>query len=634
MTGLRWLLIISVVVALWTPSVTPSWAVGHRPDEILVRYRAGMRAAVSASARASGMQVRKTIDRIRFHVLKVPAGQTVEQALKRIKSDPNVEYAGPNHTLRICAPQVWPNDPVFYDGYDLLEMGIFIMPNQLGLYNDGYNLEYGGTYRADIKAPEAWAITTGSPNVTIAVLDTGVDHTHPDLACSGKVLPGYNAVTGGTYAMDDNGHGTFVAGIAAACSNNGIGIAGVAWNSRILPVKVISSDGMGDEADAADGTIWAVDQGAKILNMSFATDINLPALEQAIEYAWSHGCLPVCATGNEGSGIPLWPSAYVHTLAVGATNEYDQRCTSSDWGAGGSNFGPHIDVMAPGNNITSTWSDPEPLIGQVYYASPGTSAATPFVSGIAALIWSIHPDWTNQKIFDQIIHTADDKGAVGWDQYYGWGRANAYRALTEEVSSDPIPSIGVLKTRSEGTYAQLTGKVITAGTAQISNMVYVEEPDRTSGIMAYFPSGVPSGFVLGDRVNVAGTLSKRNGELVLTGATLTKTSSGTQLRPLGISGKQTVGPTAGMLRGLLVKVWGTVTEVGWDYFYVDDGSGLLDSLGAFPGIRVSVPSTTLVPGNRVAAIGLLGMDQPSGATSPLPVIRPRRPADISVISTQ
>jgi len=607
-------------------------AAGYKSDEIIVQYRSGRQLAAATASAKMGLSVRKTIDPIRYHVLKLPQGTTVEQAIEQMKGDPNVEYVGPNHTIRICTdpPQRWPNDPVFFDGYDLLEMGIFIMPNQLGLYNDGYNLEYGGTYRADIKAPEAWYITTGSSSVIIASLDTGVDHTHPDLSAPGKVLAGYNTIDNTTDSMDDNGHGTFTAGIAAASTDNNIGIAGVAWSSPILPVKVIGGDGVGTEADGAEGIIWAVDHGAKVLNMSFATDINAPALEQAINYAWSHGCISVCASGNEGVSSPRWPAAYTNALAVGATNEYDVRCTAADWTTGGSNYGSYLDVMAPGNNITSTWTDPEPLIGQVYYASPGTSAAAPFVSGVAALIWSIHPTWTNQQVADQIMHTADDKGDAGWDQYYGWGRVNAYRALTETWVGPITTTIGALKKAGSGSSAQLTGKVVTAGTAQIANMAYIEEPDRSAGIMVYYASGVPSGFVLGDRVSVTGNTSMRNGELILTG-TLTKTSSGTALRPMGITGKSATGPASEIATGLLVTAFGKVTEAGWDYFYIDDGSGLLDSLGVFAGIRVNVTSTLGINvGDTVSVIGLLGKDLPSGAPAPVPVIRPRKPADIKI----
>lgn len=618
-------LLFAVVILALPLSVL---AAGYVPDEILVQYKPGSRSAVSASSEKKGMRVRKSIDQIRFHVLKLPKGLSVERAIEKLKSDPNIEYVGPNHKLHICAPQVWPNDPVFYYGYDVLDMGIFIQPNQWGLYNDGYNIGFMGLEGADIKAPEAWAITTGSSSVIIADVDTGVDNTHPDLSEGGKVLPGYNAMLNNSDSMDDNGHGTFTSGIAAACSDNAVGITGVSWGSPILPVKVIEADGSGAEADAAEGIIWAVDQGAKVLNMSFATDLDVPALKQAIDYAWDHGCLSVCASGNEGVGTLMYPAAYANALAVGATNEYDERCTAADWGSGGSNYGSYLDIVAPGNNITSTWTDPEPTVGQIYLAAPGTSAATPFVAGIAALVWSIHPDWTNAQVKRQIEHTADDKGDPGWDQYYGWGRANAYRALTETLAP-PATSIGALRSSPAGTEAQLTGKVVTAGSSMIPNMAYIEEPDRACGIGIYYSSGVPSGFALGDRVNVTGTLGYRNGEPIITGATMTKASTGAQVGPLGLTGKSASDGASGIACGLLVKVWGKVTEVGWDYFYLDDGSGLLDSTGIAAGIRISTPTTvSYLIGDKVSVIGALGLDLPSGAPSPVPVIRPRKPTDM------
>lgn len=624
-----------LVIALAALLSLPTAVLGggrYVPDEILVRYRTGKRTAAASVASAKGMQVRRTIDQIRFHVVKLPQGLTVEKAIERVKNDPNVEYAGPNHMVFLCAPQKWPNDPILNDYYDLWGWGLFLMPNQWSLFNDGYN--WGllpGTYRADIRAPEAWYITTGSPSVIIASIDTGVDDTHPDLI--GKVLPGYNAPLNNTNSSDIYGHGTWTSGIAAANTNNNQGVAGVAWGAKILPINVFSGldwmgNPVGNDADIAVGILWAVDHSAKILNLSLGTYDQLPAIEQAVNYAWNHGCLIVCSSGNDGNSTPVYPAAYAHALAVGATNSRDGICTSSDWeSGGGSSYGPHIDVCAPGQQVTSTWSGSG--LDHEYLAADGTSGSAPIVSGIAALIWSIHPDWTNQQVFDQICHTADDKGSPGWDQYYGWGRVNAYRALTETVTNDPIPSIGLLKRQPVGTYARLQGKVITAGTGQVANMAYIEEPDRTSGIMVHYPAGVPSGFVLGDRVNVDGTLTTLNGELVLSSAAMIKVSSGTQIKPLGITAKQITGPTAAMLRGLLVKVWGTVTEVGWGYFYIDDGSGLLDSLGVFPGLRINVPSTTLQPGDRAWVVGVLGRDLPSGAPSSVPVIRPRRPADVS-----
>ncbi len=631
-------LIICVLATVLLMPATLSAAEDYVPDEVLVRYRAGKRSAVASIASAKAMKVDRTIDQIRFHVLKLPKGLSVEKAIERLKNDPNVEYVGPNHRVFLCAQERVPNDTIFTNGYDIWDLGILLCPNQWGLYNDGeyygmynYGIGLSGTYRADIHATEAWYITTGSSSVIIADIDTGVDATHPDLV--GKVLPGYNVPYDNTDSSDIFGHGTWTSGIAAANTDNGIGVAGVAWNARILPVNVFSGldvtgNPVGDDADIAIGIIWAVDHNAKILNLSLGTYDPLAAIEQAIEYAWSHGCLIVCSSGNDGNATPVYPAAYAHAMAVGATNESDQICTAADWeGGGGSNYGPQLDVVAPGKLTTSTWSGSG--LDHEYLAADGTSGSAPMVSGVAALIWSIHPDWTNQQVFDQICHTADDRGAPGWDQYYGWGRVNAYRALTETIDITPITSIGVLKKTGAGAYAQFTGKVITAGTAQISNMIYIEEPNRTAGIMVYYSGGVPSGFLLGDRVSVTGSASLRNGELVLNGATVTKTSSGTQLKPVGITGRQATNPLA---RGLLVKVWGKVTEVGWDYFYIDDGSGLLDSLGAFAGLRINVPSTpTVTEGDKVSVTGLLGMDQPSGAPSPLPVVRPRKPGDIYII---
>lgn len=606
-------------------------AVRHVPGEILIKIKAGSEAGVEAFMTSGGSTVKKNLKQIGYRLLKLPPGATVEQAVERWARHPGVEYAGPNHVIRAVTDQLWPyDDPVFWDGYDIWDMGLFIAPPQWGLYNDGVNASayyttLPGKVRADIHALEAWYINTGSPGIVIANLDTGVDDTHPDLY-NKVILPGYNAIDGSSNAADDNGHGTFTAGISAARAGNYEGVVGVAWSCPVLPVKVIDSTGYGSEADAADGILWAVAHGAKVLNMSFATDLNVPALEAAINYAWQQGCISVCASGNENVSTPMYPAAYTNALAVGATNTYDRRCTAADWGSGGSNYGPYLDVAAPGHEITSTWSDP--YLGQVYFSAPGTSAAAPFVTGVVALVWSEHPEWTNQQVVDQIKRTADDVEATGWDEYTGWGRVNAYRALTEVQT--PIQRIGELAALPDGRYVEMANKVVTAGSGQITNMAYIEEPDRSAGIMVHYPSGVPAGLAAGDRVDVTGTLGTVNGERALV-ATLTKVSSGAALRPLAMSNRQAVGRAAALSRGLLVKMWGRVTEVGWTYIYIDDGSNLGDGFSP-PGLRVEHPSPSPAWEGKIAVVvGPLGMSLPSGTTSPVPVLRPRRPADVLVL---
>ncbi|HOM72503.1 MAG TPA: S8 family peptidase, partial [Armatimonadota bacterium] len=439
----RSLVVISMLLCL-IPVVC---AAEHAPDSIIIKLKPGKKASeiglLNSSVRATK---RHAIKDIGYYSFKLPKGADLEKVIERYQKHPAVEYAGPNHTLRIAA--VFPDDPVFYYGDE------FWGVPQWGLYNDV------GTPGADIHAVDAWEITTGSPDVLIAVIDTGIVPDHPDLADKiwtnpGEIpdngidddnngyvddVNGWNFIDNDNFPLDDHyiTHGTMVAGIAAAAGNNMEGIAGVAWGCPILPCKVIASNGYGLEDDAARAVVYAVDLGAKVINMSLSGD-HTPALEAAIDYAWSKGCLCVCASGNENRSTPTYPASYTNALAVGASNEFDQRCTALDWGAGGSNYGSYLDVVAPGSYIVSCgyFLYDLGLAYEPYDTQSGTSAAAPFVSGVAALIWSIHPEWTNAMVKHHIEHTADDitDYGVGFDIHTGWGRVNAYRALSEPIAT-------------------------------------------------------------------------------------------------------------------------------------------------------------------------------------------------------
>lgn len=616
------------------------------PGEILVKYKAGKSGDMVLAAKTHGLSQKKSAEQIRFRLYKLPKGLTVEQVVEKLKKHPAVEYAGPNHVIRIAQvppQQRFPNDYVFTAGDDL-----FGLP-QWGLYNDGDNNGNGGMFRADIHAPEAWHITTGSPNIIIANIDTGVDYTHEDLWSEGKVLPGYNTITESTDSFDDHGHGTFTAAVSAADTDNYIGIAGVSWGSPILPVKVLDAEGYGTELDGAEGIIWAVDHGAKVLNMSFATDIHEPALEAAIDYAWDHGCLPVCASGNENVGTPMYPAYYENTIAVGASNEFDQRCTAQDWGQGGSNYGSYLDVVAPGSYITSAAVNNiyvEIFELSPYFPESGTSAAAPFVSGIAALIWSIHPDWTNAQVKRQIELTCDDIDVAGWDEKTGWGRANAYRALTESASEPVSLTVAQLSSLESGRTVTIAGAVVTAGSGHIANRIYVEDPDRTAGIMVYYPSGAPTELIPGDKVTVRGKVGAFGSERAIVDATITKdtTELPAPVAPLGMVQKalgggqlgNNLGITGGVglpNTGLLVKVFGKVTlspSSAYTYFYIDDGTGLDDGSGR-EGLRVECKTLTKPFKNQYVAITGVSTCETLADETVVPIIRVRTQGDIVVV---
>ena len=235
-------------------------------------------------------------------------------------------------------------------------------------------------------------------------------------------LPDGYIPAGNANVTDDFGHGTHVAGIAAAATNNGIGIAGVSWGARVMPVKVLDQYGNGWYSDIADGIVYAADNGAKIINLSLGGAAASQTLCQAAAYAQQKGALLVAATGNAGAAV-LYPAACDGVLAVAATDRSDQRASFS-------NYGPEVDLAAPGVDIYSTW----PWLDG-YFTKSGTSMAAPHVSGVAALVWSRWPEWDNIEVSRRIMETAVDVDVSGWDPYTGWGRLDAAAALAS--NGDP-----------------------------------------------------------------------------------------------------------------------------------------------------------------------------------------------------
>jgi len=274
-----------------------------------------------------------------------------------------------------------------------------------------------------IEGPKAWGITTGSSQVIVAVIDSGVDLDHPDL--QDKIVAGWDFVNNNAYPDDDYSHGTHVAGIAAAMTDNNLGVAGVSWGARIMPLKVLNSGGSGSMADVIDGMRYAADHGAQILNLSLGGPDGSQALQDAVDYARNKGAVVIAAAGNCGSGCTIngqyyynpdmYPASCQNVVGVGATTSTD------DW-ASFSEHNTSVDVSAPGTSIYST-------IPNGYGYKDGTSMATPFVSGLAALILSKWPDYTPLQVETALFNNADDLGDAGWDEYFGHGRINAYLSL-------------------------------------------------------------------------------------------------------------------------------------------------------------------------------------------------------------
>jgi hypothetical protein len=248
------------------------------------------------------------------------------------------------------------------------------------------------------------------------VIDTGVDAGHPEL--SGRVLGGFNAITGSTDASDDNGHGTAVAGLIAAAGDNGEGIAGLCWSCLIIPVKACLSNGRCRDSSVISAIRWAIDNGARIINLSLGGSFDSPALRDAVRYASERGVLVVAASGNERAdgNSPNYPAAYPETIAVGATG-YNDEVTSF------SNTGNFIDLVAPGIDIATT------LPNNRYAIVTGTSFAGPLVVGAAALVMAIRPDLSHNDVRCILAISADDRGPPGRDDEYGYGRLNVWHAV-------------------------------------------------------------------------------------------------------------------------------------------------------------------------------------------------------------
>ena len=381
------------------------------PGEVIVGFSTRIHAQESVIS-AYGGNVVDRIDALNCVLVKVKSGD--EQAfMSSILEEPNVRYAEPN---RIVKALYVPDDPRYGEQW--------------------------GPRR--VNANDAWNIETGAKDVKIAIVDSGVDYTHEDLSAN-YVSGGYDWINGDNDPMDDYGHGTHCAGIAAAVMDNGKGIAGIA-QVEIMAEKVLDETGSGDVWDVSQGIEHASDQGADIISMSFGPEEypyppSPEMLKSACNYAWEKGSLLIASAGNNNVPTVSWPGCFDTVTAVGAINEAGEKSSYSNYGDG-------VELAAPGDNILSTT-----LMDNYDYKS-GTSMAAPHVTGVAALVWSMYPDLTNQKVRER-LHLVST--------YYDWteyGLVDAKNALEDyvQISSINVSEEEVAKVQiSIGNSENITG---------------------------------------------------------------------------------------------------------------------------------------------------------------------------------
>jgi len=400
--------------------------------EIAVRLKAGRdRDELDAICKAEGLTVIKKLDFTRRDYLLAPPAKDasdVFDAVDKLSRFPPVERAVPNIAFRPkLLGSTYPNDPYF--------------PNQWHLDNTGQS---GGAPDADIDAPEAWEITTGSPDVVVAVIDDGVDTDHPDLI--DNLVPGYDFVDDDNdpdaSTFWDDAHGTACAGLIAARGNNGLGVSGVAYNCKIMPIRISEGPMFTTDADIATAFRWAATHGADVINNSWGGISAMPLIHDAIRDVTQLGgigrgglgCVVLGSSGNDGGPV-LWPAAYDEVIAVGATDEFDVV-----WDYSGS--GSQLDLTAPSGDVgldglmwttdlagSPGYNNRNPAILDYTDSMGGTSGACPVAAGVAALVLSVAPQLTGPQVQDVLQNSADDLGPPGHDYHYGYGRVNARAAV-------------------------------------------------------------------------------------------------------------------------------------------------------------------------------------------------------------
>jgi uncharacterized repeat protein (TIGR01451 family) len=385
------LVLATVPIGLTSPSGAQSLPV---PEQFYVVGFHAIPPGLASGSDFLGARVARVDRALRFARVATPS-PSVFQA--RARSDSRVRYVEPDPEIQLI--NFTPDDP-------------------------RYGEQYGPQH---VNAPEAWDVTLGDADARVCILDTGIRYTHEDIA-GARWLGGTDLYNGDSDPFDDNGHGTHVAGIAAASINNAKGIAGLA-QVGIHAVKVLSSQGRGPLSTVASGMRWCADNGGPrvVLNLSLGSDVGSTALLDGVQYAFGSGALLAASAGNGGpcTDCVEYPAKYPEVMAVTCTTALDTLCDfSSD--------GPESDLTAPGEDVRSLYHTSD----TAYVYGSGTSMSAPHVAGVAALVWSQATTLTNTAVRDHLQNTAQDLGAPGWDQLFGHGLVDARASLDAASRSD------------------------------------------------------------------------------------------------------------------------------------------------------------------------------------------------------
>jgi thermitase len=378
-------------------TLVASVAFAADPEQVPGRFLAGVRDPASAGRTLAVHhgKVRHDFLSLSAVSIEVPE-QSAATALESLRRSGSFDYVEPDYYAHTAAD---PNDPSYVSQWHLPRIG----------------------------GPLAWSLSTGSESVVVAIVDSGVYPHHPDLAS--KLVPGWNFVKNNADTADVLGHGTAVAGTVAAATNNGLGVAGITWGSRIMPLVVVNERDYSAYSDIAAAIQYAVDHGVRVINVSIGGPSSSITLQKAVDYAWSKGALVFASAMNEGTSARFYPAACEHAIAVGATDASDRLASFS-------NYGSWITLAAPGTGILSTAN------GGGYSFWNGTSFASPIAAGVAGLMLSVNPHLANKEVLSILKSTAERAGTEP-DAYIGWGRVNAYRAVlaAEPRNRSPRPLV-------------------------------------------------------------------------------------------------------------------------------------------------------------------------------------------------